>query len=171
VTGRAFFEPRYSRRRSLWHRSARATSCVLAIALGLAAGGCSYKLGSLLKDKESEKPSYTATTPPGARTDPPGEAPAAGMPPEGDLAFARAAASEALTRDGKDVSVPWENPRTGARGTVIPLSSASTQDGVPCRDFLVSYVLEGTELWLQGEACRLHEGRWEVRNLRPWKRS
>lgn len=137
----------------------------------MAAAGCSYKLGSLLKDKESEKPTYTATAPPGARTDAPGEAVAAGMPPEGDLAFARAAASEALTRDGKDVSVPWENPRTGARGTVIPLPSASTQDGVPCRDFLVSYVLEGTELWLQGEACRLHEGRWEVRNLRPWKRS
>jgi surface antigen len=137
----------------------------------LAAGGCSYKLGSLLKDKESEKPAFTATTAPAARTDAAGEAAAGGMPPEGDLAFARAAASEALTRDGKDVSVPWENPRTGARGTVIPLSSASIQDGVPCRDFLVSYVLEGTELWLQGEACRLHEGRWEVRNLRPWKRS
>ena len=135
------------------------------------AGGCSYKLGSLFKDKETEKPTYTATTPPGARTDPAADAPAAGMPPEGDLAFARAAASEALTRDGKDVSVPWENPRTGARGTVIPLPSASTQGGVPCRDFLVSYVLEGNELWLQGEACRVHEGRWEVRNLRPWKRS
>jgi hypothetical protein len=171
VTGRAFLQPRYSRRRSLWHRSARATSFVLAIALGLPAGGCSYKLGSLFKDKETEKPTYTTTTPPAARTDPAAEAPAAGMPPEGDLAFARAAASEALTRDGKDVSVPWENPRTGARGTVIPLPSASTQDGVPCRDFLVSYVLEGNELWLQGEACRMHEGRWEVRNLRPWKRS
>jgi hypothetical protein len=136
----------------------------------LPAGSCSYKLGSLLKDKESDKPTYTATTPPGARNDPP-EAAAGGMPPEGDLAFARAAASEALTRGGKDVSVPWENPRTGARGTVIPLPSASTQDGVPCRDFLVSYVLEGNELWLQGEACRMHENRWEVRNLRPWKRS
>jgi hypothetical protein len=114
----------------------------------LAAGGCSYKLGSLLKDKEPEKPTYTTTTPPGARTDPPGEPPAGGMPPEGDLAFARAAASEALTRSGKDVSVPWENPRSGARGTVIPLPSASTR-----------------------EACRMHEDRWEVRNLRPWKRS
>ena len=93
------------------------------------------------------------------------------LPPEGDLAFARAAASEALTRGGRDVSVPWENPRTGARGTVTPLPSAFTQNGVPCRAFLVSYVQEGSELWLQGEACRIQEGRWEVRNLKPWKRS
>ena len=141
-----------------------------ALLLGLAAGGCSYKLGSLFKDKDAEKPAYTATTPSG-REDPSADAQSPGMPPEGDLAFARAAASEALTRGGKDVSVPWENPRTGARGTVTPLPTASTQDGVPCRDFLVSYVHEGSELWLQGEACRRHEGRWEVRNLRPWKRS
>ena len=150
---------------------ARGASFLLAIALGWGAGGCSYKLGSLLKDKESEKPNYTATTPPAGRTDPAAEAQAGGMPPEGDLAFARAAASEALTRGGKDVSVPWENPRTGARGTVTPLPSASMQDGLPCRDFLVSYVLEGKEVWLQGDACRMQEGRWEVRNLRPGKRS
>jgi hypothetical protein len=143
---------------------------LLAIAVGSAAGGCSYKLGSLFKDKEAEKPAYTAASPPTGRTDPTGDS-QAGMPPEGDLAFARAAASEALTRGGKDVSVPWENPSTGARGTVTPLPSASTQNGIPCRDFLVSYVLEGSELWLQGEACRMREGRWEVRNLRPWKRS
>jgi surface antigen len=136
----------------------------------LAAGGCSYKLGSLFKDKDAEKPAYTATTP-SEGADPAVDAQSPGMPPEGDLAFARAAASEALTRGGKDVSVPWENPRTGARGTVTPLPTASAQGGIPCRDFLVSYVHEGSELWLQGEACRLHEGRWEVRNLRPWKRS
>lgn len=170
MTGRAFLELRYSRRRSLWHRSARGTSFVLAVALGSAAGGCSYKLGSLFKDKEQEKPAYTTATPP-ARTDSAGEAQAAGMPSEADLAFARAAASEALTRSGKDVSVPWENPGTGARGTVIPLPPTSAQDGILCRDFLVSYVLEGNEAWLQGEACRIREGRWEVRNLRPWKRS
>jgi surface antigen len=95
----------------------------------------------------------------------------AALPPEADLAFARAAASEALMRDGRDVSVPWENPRTGARGTVTPLPSVSSQAGAPCRNFLVSYVLEASEVWLQGEACRIQEGRWEVRNLRPWKRS
>jgi surface antigen len=38
---------------------------------------------------------------------------------------------------------------------------------VTCRDFLASYVKNGSESWLQGEACRAERGKWEVRNLRP----
>ena len=94
------------------------------------------------------------------------------MPPEADLAFAKAAASEALTHGGgNDVSIPWENPGTGARGTVTRLASSSVPIAVECRDFIVSYLLEGREAWLQGEACRVPEGKWDVRNLKPWKQS
>ena len=67
------------------------------------------------------------------------------------------------TRGGKDTSVPWENPQTGARGNITPLASAYNQDGFTCRDFLASYVREGAEAWLQGEACRMAQGKWEVR--------
>jgi hypothetical protein len=46
------------------------------------------------------------------------------------------------------------------------------QDGFTCHDFLASYVREGSkEAWLQGEACRVQKGRWEVRSLKPWKTS
>lgn len=94
------------------------------------------------------------------------------MPPETDLVFARAAASEVLGRGGKDSSTAWENPQTGARGTVTPIASAYSQDGRICRDFLASYVHAGSESWLQGEACRAgRSGKWEVRKLAPWKRS
>jgi surface antigen len=65
--------------------------------------------------------------------------------------------------------MPWENPSTGARGTITPLAAAASQDGVTCRDFLASYVKNGAESWLQGEACRAGRGKWEVRTLRPWK--
>jgi 17 kDa outer membrane surface antigen len=140
VTGRAFGVS-YSPRRRSWHRWARAARLALAVALGVSAESCSYRLGSLFKDKDAEKPAYTATT--AERAEGTGEAQTgAALPPEADLAFARAAAFEALTRHGRDVSVPWENPRTGARGTVTPLPSVSTQPGAPCRDFLVSYVLK-----------------------------
>jgi len=27
----------------------------------------------------------------------------------------------------------------------------------------------GGESWLQGEACRVHRGRWEVRTMKPLK--
>jgi 17 kDa outer membrane surface antigen len=89
---------------------------------------------------------------------------------ERDLAAARAAVSEMLSRGGKTTSIPWENPRT-ARGTLTPLASAYTQDGVTCHDFLASYVRDGSTSWLQGEACRTQPGRWEVRKLTPWKKS
>ncbi len=92
-------------------------------------------------------------------------------PSDGDLAYARAAASEALRRKEKDTSLPWENPKSGARGTVTPLASAYTQDGHTCRNFLASYVNEGEAAWLTGEACRQGKGAWEVRSLKPWNRS
>jgi surface antigen len=99
-----------------------------------------------------------------------GAKPMSEMPPDVDLAYARAAATEVLAKGDKQESARWENPRTGARGMVTPLATAYTQDGLTCRDFLASYVREGNEAWLQGEACRAPQGRWEVRSLRPWKR-
>ena len=92
------------------------------------------------------------------------------LPPEHDLAYAKAAASEVLRRGEKDVSLDWENPKSGARGTVTPIASAYTQDGQTCRDFLASYVKETVQSWMQGEACR-DGSAWQVRSLKPWKRS
>jgi len=94
-----------------------------------------------------------------------------GMAHEGDIAATRAAVNEALGKSGKDTSIPWENPSTGARGTITPLSSAYTQDGATCRDFLASYVRDGSESWMQGEACRGRQGAWEVRHMKPWRRT
>ena len=59
----------------------------------------------------------------------------------------------------------------GARGTITTIASAYNQDGVTCRDFLASFVRDGNESWMQGEACRIPQGKWEVRNLKPWNRT
>jgi hypothetical protein len=151
---------------SSWHPALRRLPAgICAIALALALTGCSfsYQLDSLFAKKDEagadQAGSLRLVTP----------KPAAEPPAEGDLAIARAAAREILAKGGKDVSMPWENPKTGARGTVTPLASAYSQDGVTCRDFLASYVRNGNESWLQGAACRAERGKWEVRNLRPWK--
>ena len=93
------------------------------------------------------------------------------MPPASDLAYAKLAATEVLSRGAKDASLPWENPLSGARGTVTPLASAYRVEGTLCRDFLASYVADGSESWMQGEACRANKGRWEVRRLKPWRRT
>jgi hypothetical protein len=107
----------------------------------------------------------------GSITPPPGAKAEDVLPPELDLVYARAAASEVLRRGEKDTSLPWENPRTGARGTVTPLAAAYTQDGLTCRNFLASYVKGEAQSWLQGEACRQNRGAWEIRSLKPWKNS
>ena len=54
---------------------------------------------------------------------------------------------------------------------VTPLTAAYTQDGFTCRDFLASVVRDTAETWLQGEACRVHHGKWVVRSMKPWKRA
>lgn len=94
---------------------------------------------------------------------------AALTPSEADLAYARAMVGEALARGGKDTSHPWENPHTGARGSITPLTSAYSSNGVTCRDFLASYVKDQSETWLQGEACKFNRG-WEVRTMKPWRK-
>lgn len=92
------------------------------------------------------------------------------VPTESDLAFARNAAADVLTKGTKDSSQPWENPETGARGSVTPLAEAYASDGRTCRDFLASYVNGRSESWLQGAACQSEKGRWEIHTLKPWRR-
>ncbi|MGE0566116.1 MAG: RT0821/Lpp0805 family surface protein [Pseudolabrys sp.] len=152
----------------LWRAAAARLPAAGALALGLACGGCSlsWQLDTLFgKDSANE----TATT--ASITPPPGAKPAEVLPPEHDLAYTRAAAEEVLARGGKDSSLPWENPKTGARGTVTPIATAYTHNGATCRDFLASYVYSGVESWLQGEACQANRGRWQIRHLKPWKRT
>ena len=136
------------------------------LALSLAAGGCSLsgQLDSYFGGSDKAEITGSITPPPGAKS-------ADVMPPDGDLAYARAAASEVLKRNEKNASAPWENPKSGARGTVTPISSAYSQDGQTCRNFLASFVNGGAEAWLQGEACKEAKGAWEVRSLKPWQRS
>ncbi len=86
---------------------------------------------------------------------------------EVDLAYARAAASDALARGSKDSSVPWQNPETGAGGNITPLATSYSEGGRRCRDFLASYVHGGSQDWLQGAACRTAAGDWEVERLKP----
>ena len=139
-----------------------------ALSLAFVAGGCSYRLDSMFTRKRDAGVETTGAVAP---TTSPRPQTVAAMPHDGDLAAARVAVSEALGKSGRDASVPWEDPTTGARGTVTPLSNAYSLDGTTCRDFLASYVRNGTESWLQGEACRGGQGRWEVRQMRPWRRT
>jgi hypothetical protein len=159
----------------LWRGAARAAAPTLLV-LALTGGGCSYQLGSMFERHKNESRGDTTASiasrsiaNPAPRAEPTKQA--GDVPPDTDLAFAREAVADALSQDGKSTSTPWENPSTGARGTITPIAAAYTVDGLTCRDFLASYVRDKTESWLQGEACRIHQGKWEVRSMKPWRRS
>jgi surface antigen len=128
------------------------------ILIGVGAGGCSMSRtdGAFARVDDKE-----ATGSIGAARAP--------TPTESDLAFARNAASDVLTRGDKDASQPWENPETGARGSVTPLAQAYSSDGRTCRDFLASYVNGRSESWLQGAGCQTGRGQWEIHTLKLWR--
>jgi hypothetical protein len=139
-----------------------------AVLAALALGGCSYRLSSLTSKDDADMQPTGSLARPATQPTPLVEAAA---PSQIDLAYARAAASDAVARGTKDSSVPWENPHTGAGGNITPLATAYTEGGLPCRDFLASYVHGGSQDWLQGAACRTSGGSWEVKRLKPLKPS
>lgn len=148
----------------------------------LVVSGCSYRLSSLSSQDDGD-PSTTGSVAAPARQARSGNAPSRPVEPAhnqargqatdpvtdlaDDLAYARAAVSDALARAGKDSSFPWENPDTGAGGNITPLATSYTEGGLSCRDFLASYVHGGSQDWLQGAACRTEAGAWEIRRLKP----
>ena len=129
--------------------------------------------GSIAKTADSRTAASTAavsrTTESKVVQKPDSRAEESALPPAADLAYAKIAAVDVLARGGKHASNSWENPKSGARGTVTPLANAYRIDGALCRDFLASYVADGSESWLQGEACNAGKGKWEVRRLKRWR--
>ena len=94
-------------------RLRRGAALAALLTFAVAGGGCSmsYQLESYFGDN--------TTT--GSISPAPGAKNAEKLPPQHDLAYAKAAASEVLRRGEKDASLDWENPSTGARGTVTPM--------------------------------------------------
>ncbi len=169
---RASRRPPYSRMpvASLW-RNGRPTAfaglpaVAATVLLGLMTGGCAVSgLFGMSKEDALAKSEITGSINPSAKLP-------TGLPPETDLIHTRSAITEVLSMGRKDFSTSWENPVSGSRGTVTPIASAYQQDGATCHDFLASHINGRAETWMRGEACQQPQGRWEVKVLKPWKRS
>ena len=90
-----------------------AGAVVTLILIGVGAGGCSLsRSDAFAKIDDKDVTGSISPTPVSAV-----------MPTDSDLAFARNAASDVLTKGDKDSSQPWENPETGARGSVTDRKS------------------------------------------------
>jgi len=133
----------------------------------LSSAGCAYQLDTTLAKADAEVEQTGAI----ANADRQLGAPKGAAPSEADLAYARAVAADVVGHGAKDSSIPWANPTTGAGGNITPLAASYNDGSLTCRDFLASYVRGQAQAWLQGEACRTAQGKWEVRSLRPFKQS
>ncbi|MET0669455.1 MAG: RT0821/Lpp0805 family surface protein [Tardiphaga sp.] len=135
-----------------------------ALSLGLLTGGCAVSgMFGFGRDDAMAKAETTGSIPTGKLS--------TGLPPEEDLIHARSAITEVLSMGRRDFSTSWENTRSGARGTVTPIAAPYDLDGARCHDFLASYINGRAETWMRGEACQQPQGKWEVKVLRPWKRT
>ena len=91
------------------------------VLIGLGAGGCALSRGDSFARLEDQDVTGSLGAPHVK----------ASAPTDSDLAFARNAASDVLTKGDKDSSQAWENPETGARGSVTPLAQAYTAQVAP----------------------------------------
>jgi surface antigen len=164
------------------NRLSAASLLAAPVAVGLIAmllGGCSTQLSSLLPGGVSDTGPTVIRSSANAEPEHTGSIPlhmaSTGNVPTGmnamDWPLAQAALREALSRTDEGPSVPWENPASGARGTVTPIASAFTKDGMPCRNFIASHVKDGVESWSEGLACRAGANLWEVKSVKPLKKS
>lgn len=81
----------------------------------------------------------------------------------GDWAQAKLALDQALASPDKAASIPWDNPRTGARGTATPIGGTGS-DG--CREFRIGLVDTSGEHWVQGSACKDGKGAVTLNQVR-----
>jgi hypothetical protein len=102
----------------------------LTAVIGLiAVGGCSYQLSSFTPKDGADMEQTGALGRPRQQAE-------AAPPQEVDLVYARAVAADALARSGKDDSVPWHNPNTGAatlRPSPFPIPRAPSPAAISLR--------------------------------------
>jgi surface antigen len=141
----------------------------------LGSGGCSSSMPALFSN--DDKPAKVARSENAPKQDPTvtgslslsgGNAPAMSSI---DWTIAKSALRQALGREEAGASQPWENPTSGARGTITPVAAIYEKDGFACRNFIVSHVRESHENWYEGTACRMHRGQWDVTTTRPLQKS
>ncbi|SLN29736.1 RT0821/Lpp0805 family surface protein [Oceanibacterium hippocampi] len=77
-----------------------------------------------------------------------------------DTAAMERAVNEALESRLSGQTVRWQNPATGASGTITPVRTYRARNGQWCREFTRNWVRPGGTDQLRGIACRQDDGRW-----------
>ncbi len=89
---------------------------------------------------------------------------------EEDRRREKAALSTALDPQGDGATVRWENNRSGTKGAITAVGRAYTSDGKICRAFLGELAREALRRTVQGTACAVAAGDWQLRETKPFDR-
>jgi surface antigen len=67
-----------------------------------------------------------------------------------------------------DVEVPWSNPETGNRGTIVVERTFYLEPGKPCREYRRTVERAGApELVIEGTGCRVGPEQWSLEEQEP----
>ncbi len=81
-----------------------------------------------------------------------------------------AAMSTALDPQGSGMSVNWDNPETGAKGSFTPIGQPYPLEGMICRAFHADIAVNETQESLQGAACREKTAEWALTEVKLLKK-
>jgi surface antigen len=59
-------------------------------------------------------------------------------------------------------SAAWSNPDSGHSGSVTPTKTYVADDGMPCREFTQTVVVDGQQESVTDTACRQRDGTWQI---------
>ena len=144
-------------------RTSRAMAWPCLLCLVLLTSGCANltPMASLTAEDDVTGSIIGAAAPPST----PPQFPTLG---KDDWIVADAALASALDPQGVGAAVAWENPLTGARGSMTPIGAVYEADGLICRAFLAEIGGKAPAQRLQGRGCRGADARWAVSDLKPF---
>jgi surface antigen len=80
-----------------------------------------------------------------------------------DEAYVGPLLNQALETEKSDEAIPWNNPATGSRGTIVIERTFYRDPRTPCRDYRRTIERPGVPVEeIQGTGCRVGPGRWTL---------
>jgi surface antigen len=71
---------------------------------------------------------------------------------------------QALEHGPNNQPVRWQNPNNGAQYQVVPTNTYQAQNGLYCREYQTTAVIDGQTQNTEGTACRQPDGSWRIQN-------
>jgi surface antigen len=81
-----------------------------------------------------------------------------------DKEMAAKAAQQAFENNHAGTPSTWQNPDSGASGTITPTRTYQIEDGQYCREYTQEILVGGEKHQSHGTACRQPDGSWKVQN-------